>query len=149
MTMFADCREKFMKNAYPSGTMFQKNEDIPKDEINPYWEGNLKGEGKAYVAGYDMCVEAVLKNFAANAAINEKMIDAFGMNFANRVDESVLADERFLDDIPEDEQAKWTKETLLMKVVQDILLDDAESYRDELVTSILEDDAVEKDDSHD
>ena len=90
-----------------------------------------------------------MKNFAANAAINEKMIDAFGMNFANRVDESVLADERFLDDIPEDEQAKWTKETLLMKVVQDILLDGAESYRDELVTSILEDDAVEKDDSHD
>ena len=49
MTMFADCREKFSRDAYPYGTQFQKHEDIPKDEINPYWDGHLKGKDRAYI----------------------------------------------------------------------------------------------------
>jgi len=41
--IYPDCRKKLTKDAYPYGMQFRKKEDIPPDEISPYWDGHLKG----------------------------------------------------------------------------------------------------------
>lgn len=39
--IYPDCRKKLTKDAYPYGMQFRKKEDIPPDEISPYWDGHL------------------------------------------------------------------------------------------------------------
>ena len=139
MSLFADCREKYTKDAYPFGTYTRKNEDIPKDEISPYWDGNLKGSGKHYVDGYDYCVET-FKNAFANIMDVDEVIDDTG--FLKNVDEDVINDDRPAEDFPIDEMEKWSKETKIMKLLKDCILEYTEIERNELVTAILEDDAA-------
>ena len=62
--IFADCRKKYTKDAYPNGTQIRRSADIPEDEINPYWEGNLDKTGKDFVGGYDCAVQEVEAFFA-------------------------------------------------------------------------------------
>ena len=141
MTMFADCREKYTKDAYPFGMYARKNEEIPKDEINPYWDGNLKGAGKHYVDGYDYGIETA-KNFFSDIMDYDELIDQTG--FLKNVDEDVINDDRPADDFPIDEADKWSTETKIMKMLKDYMLELAEVERNELVTTIIENDDEEE-----
>lgn len=139
MTMFADCREKFSRDAYPYGTQFQKHEDIPKDEINPYWDGHLKGEDRAYINGYDNGSEDNINDFFSNFLAYECELDnAFGTHLFRKVDESVLEDERDITEFSEEERAEWSKETLILKTLKDCMLDNAEATRNEIVTALID-----------
>jgi len=139
MTMFADCREKFSRDAYPYGTQFQKHEDIPKDEINPYWDGHLKGKDRAYINGYDDATKDGINGFFSNFLAYEYELDnAFGTNLFRNVDESVLEDERDISEFSEEERAEWSKETLILKTLKDCMLDNAEATRNEIVTALID-----------
>jgi hypothetical protein len=137
--MFADCREKFSRDAYPYGTQFQKHEDIPKDEINPYWDGHLKGKDRAYINGYDDATKDGINGFFSNFLAYEYELDnAFGTNLFRNVDESVLEDERDISEFSEEERAEWSKETLILKTLKDCMLDNAEATRNEIVTALID-----------
>lgn len=139
MTMFADCREKFSRDAYPYGTQFQKHEDIPKDEINPYWDGHLKGKDRAYINGYDDATKDGINGFFSNFLAYEYELDnAFGTHLFRNVDESVLKDERDISEFSEEERAEWSKETLILKTLKDCMLDNAEATRNEIVTALID-----------
>lgn len=139
MSLFADCREKYTKQAYPFGTQFQKNEDIPKDEINPYWERHLKGNKKAFIDGYDTCVEDAVEGYFANLFSDGNLIHILGTQVMSNIDQDVLDDERSIDEFPLEEQEEWGKETLFLKAVKDGILQEAEMNRNEMVTAFLDD----------
>ena len=141
MSLFADCREKFTKDAYPFGTYTRKNEDIPADEINPYWDGNLKGSGKYYVDGYDYCIETI-KNAFANLMDFGSVENVIGELAMGKIDMDVINDERDAIEFQANEKKAWSKETWIMKTMKDSLLEYMEGNRNELVTAILEDDTV-------
>lgn len=129
-----------MKDAYPCGTQFRKNSEIPADEINPYWDGHLKGVDKAYVQGYDDCIEDNIGGFFDNLMVYEGELErAFDTkDIFRKVDDNVLSDERSADEFPEDERDGWTRETAILKTIKDCMLHYAEMNRDENITGIIE-----------
>ena len=67
MTMIANCREKYTKDAYPYGFRH-----VDKYEINPYWEGQLKGDNQKEIFGYDHGTDTALNAFC-NAEIGDML----------------------------------------------------------------------------
>lgn len=140
MSLFADCREKYTRDAYPYGTQFRKSKDIPKDEISPYWDGRLKGADKVYVSGYDDCAEDNIKGFFDNLMTYEgELEDAFGeTEIYHKVDDNVLEDDRSAGEFPDDERESWTPETRILKTLKDCMLHYYEMSRNENITAIID-----------
>lgn len=46
-----DCRQKYARDAYPYGSQFRRREDFAEDELNPYWDQQVKGEAGGIPAG--------------------------------------------------------------------------------------------------
>ena len=72
----------------------------------------------------------------------DELIDQTG--FLKNVDEDVINDDRPADDFPIDEADKWSTETKIMKMLKDYMLELAEVERNELVTTIIENDDEEE-----
>ena len=146
MTMFANCREKFTKKTYPMGTQFRKNEDIPEDEINPYWEGNLKGEDKAEVYGYDFAADTA-DNFFANLDVNDFLAKYLTQEELLQVSE--IAGEMMQDEEEINEEKFREKTAECSRIVKAILAlrldlaDWLEMERDQFITSLLDNQSCE------
>lgn len=130
MTMIGNCREKFKKDAYPYG------DRVPQDEINPYWEGNLKGENRENIQGYDWAIGDIDRFFECN--IDEVMSEYLGAYAAGQIDMAVMNDQRTIDEFSEEEIAKMSKETYLLKAIHSELNIFMEDTRDEIITGLLD-----------
>lgn len=136
MTILANCREKFMKDAYPHGTRFQRSSEFEEGEINPYWEGNLKGANKATIQGYDWA-RIEIDSFFENS-IDELMSERLGEYLANKIDMEVMIDQRPIDEFSEEEIAKMSKETYLLKAIHSELNKMIEVTRNEMITALID-----------
>lgn len=137
MTMIANCRAKFTKDAYPSGgTRFRRADEIPEDEINPYWEGNLKGDSVEDIKGYDWAVYEVAHFFEED--IDEIADEYLGSYTASKIDGDVLSDEQDIDNYTYGEIRGMSRETYLLKLVYSKLRDVLEMARNEHITTCIE-----------
>ena len=112
--IYPDCRKKLTKDAYPYGMQFRKKEDIPPDEISPYWDGHLD-EVDCF---FDML--EVYEDFLEN------------------VDSNALEDDRLITDIPEEARKAWSRPTLVLKTIHDLLFDYLEASRNGLVVGLID-----------
>lgn len=136
MTMFPNCRAKYTKDAYPGGgAPFRRAADIPKDEVNPYWEKNLSKENKQMLNGFDCAMEEVGSFFSD---IGVTIWEYMGMYDRNQVDDEVMCDERHIEDFDDAEVAKMSKQTYVLKVLQSELIMQLESTRDMLITGLID-----------
>ena len=142
MTMFADCREKYTKNAYPYGTKFRKQADIPDDEINPYWNGNSKGEDKAEIRGYDWAVDQT-DNFFNNTECGEEL-EEYLTNEEKRILREINSKITTMDNEGETPKLEDVVTESTPRVVKAILAtrydlcDWLERERDMVITSLIE-----------
>lgn len=145
MTMFADCREKFMKDAYPyGGPKGRENTDNLEGEINPYWDGNLNDDNKYCVFGFDTAAEMADGTFANDLSSyiddywEEYFEERFGKLDKLNIDDDVLGERKCIDDYTEEEISKWSKATALLMIAKEVLLDTLEMERNELVTGLID-----------
>ncbi len=137
MSMFPNCRAKYTKDAYPGGgAIFRRAEDIPEDEINSYWEGNLGKQGKRIVGGYDAAMDEV-DMFFKN--ISETIYQCVGEYDSSQVDDAVMCDERWIDEYDDNEISKMTRQTYILKTLQSELLMKLECYRNVMITTLIDD----------
>lgn len=136
MTMIADCREKYTKDAYPYGTQYRKPEEIPEDEINPYWEGKLNKENEEVVRGYDWAVEE-LDTFL-EGSIDVAMRDYIGAHSSLQIDMGIMNDQRNISEFSRDEIKQMSKETYLLKAMHSEISNRLECVRNEMITSFIE-----------
>ena len=132
MTMFANCREKLRKDAYP----FHKGAD---DEPNPYWEGNLNDSNKDVIRyGFDIAAHEADTYFynlevgALGSYLSSDELNIIAKYMAERED-----DEPIPDDAPR-----------LVKIIMAIregLADWLEMERNQYITSLLDDQAAAED----
>lgn len=141
MTMFADCRQKFTKDAYPFGTRFRKSKDISADEINPYWEGNLNEENKSRIRCFDWGA-AEADNFFSNLCNGDTVIDYLAKDEAEKAEEicgTISAALRDDEDFDFDELVKDCPR--IVKVIAAIQVDLArwvEMERNQIITSMID-----------
>lgn len=140
MTMFANCREKYTRDAYPAGTPFRSVSEISENEINPYWDGHLKGEDKELVRGYDWAVKDI--NACFNG-ITEALEEYLGIRAAV-IDEKVVVDDDRLQDYDSQAIAHMNIETFIVKAMKEIVADYTECNRNGIVTGLI--DAMPDDD---
>ena len=133
--MTVDCREKYASKAYPWG--FRR----PKDELNPYWEGNLDEKGKKFIQAYDCAVEDMDNFFEHNTFF--KLRGYLGDYGITRIDKNVMADQRPIDNFSTEEIAKMSMETYLLKAVHTALGIVLESTRNHMIVGFLDDPAEE------
>lgn len=138
MTMYPNCREKYTKDAYPIGMRFRKYDDIPENEINPYWEENLEGANKTYVEGYDKAVEEVMNILCNKDFLAEQTEEYFGRYLELRLDEAIVNSKDDLSQYSCDAIRDMNTETLAVKVLQCAILDWLETVRDEMVTALID-----------
>lgn len=136
MTILAKCREKFMKDAYPCGTIYQRPSEFKEGALNPYWEGNLNKENKEHINGYDCAVYEVQKFFEEN--IDEVIEEYLGAYTASRIDKDVIAEADNLSKLTLGEIAEMSKETYLLKAIYNELRQVLEYIRDEDITTLIE-----------
>ena len=137
MTMMANCRAKFTKDAYlGSGTRFHRADEIPEDEINPYWEGNLVKENRGLIEGYDSAVDEIVRFFEED--IDEFIEEYLGIYTASKIDKDVLSNDCDIDNYSYGEIAKMSKETYLLKVIYCKLMGELERMRNEHITVCIE-----------
>lgn len=136
MTMIPDCRKKYIKDAYPYGTRFRSSSEFEEREINPYWEGHLKGADKDLVGGYDWAVETIERCFVNRA--EDVVRKCLGRHAGSQVDIEVLVSKRDIDEYSEEEIASMSRETYLLKSIYSDLLDEMEVFRNEMITSFLD-----------
>ena len=133
--MTVDCREKYASKAYPWG--FRR----PKDELNPYWEGNLDEKGKKFIQAYDCAVEDVNSFFEHNTFLYlRKYLGDYGVT---RIDEDVMADQRSINEFSIEEIGKMNQETYLVKTIHSALGAVLESTRNHMIVGFLDDPAEE------
>lgn len=136
MTMFPNCRAKYTKDAYPGGgAPFRRAEDIPKDEVNPYWEDNLSKRNRQIISGYDCAMEEVAIFFSD---ITATICEYIGVYDRNQIDDDVMCDERHIEDFDDAEIIKMSKQTYVLKVLQSELIMQLESTRDMLITGLID-----------
>lgn len=131
--MTVDCREKYACKAYPWG--FRR----PKDELNPYWEGNLDEKSKKFIQAYDCAVEDMDNFFEHNTFFG--LCKYIGDYSAAKIDEDVMADQRPIDKFSSEEIAKMSKETYLLKTVHTALSRVLENTRNHMIIGFLDDPA--------
>ncbi len=136
MTMIPDCRKKYIKDAYPYGTRFRSSSEFEEGEINPYWEGHLKGADKELVRGYDWAVENIGSYFADS--IEDTVWKCLGRHAESQLDTSVLVSKRRIDEYSEEEISGMSRETYLLKSIHSDLLKEMEAFRNEMITSFLD-----------
>lgn len=136
MTILANCREKFMKDAYPCGTIYQRPSEFEEGEFNPYWEGNLNKENKEHINGYDCAVYEVQKFF--EEYIDEIIEQYLGAYTASRIDKDAIAETDNLSKLTYGEIAGMSKETYFLKVIYNELRQTLEFIRDEDITALIE-----------
>lgn len=141
MTMFADCRQKYTKDAYPYGTQFRKNKDIPADEINPYWEGNLNKENKDTIVGYDMGV-AEADNFFPNLCNGDTVMEYLTKEEAEKAEVVCGTISAALQDDEDFDFEELTKDCpRIVKAIAAIQVELAkwvEMERDQFITSLID-----------
>lgn len=104
-----------------------------RNEPNPYYEGNLNAENKQIKNGYDFACNSI-KSFFSNISIYEDALQEF-FNTEN-IDEEVLT--ASWEDLNEEEIEGLSSETAICLCIKDCLLHYMEINRNELVTSLLE-----------
>lgn len=136
MTMFPNCREKYTKDAYPhGGTIFRRAEDIPEDEINAYWEGNVDKKYIPVLRGYDDAVDEV-DHFFSN--ISDVIYERFGEYEGNKVDDAIMCEDRPISDYDDGEISKMSKQTYILKLLHTEVAARLESYRNMMITSMID-----------
>lgn len=141
MSMFPDCRQQYTRDAYRhyGGDRFRKMQDIPPDEVSPYWQGHLKGENRQRTAGYDYCAEQVKLFFSNTDVYEEELGEALGdRKFWDKLDPDVIEDERSINEFTLEERKTWSRPTLIFKTIQDCMLDFIEMTRNESIVAMLD-----------
>lgn len=136
MSLFANCREKYLKDAYPLGTINRKSSEINEKELNPYWEGNLYGQDKDFLNGYDYAAYQNINDFFGNLDIYyEKFLAIFTSRELNSIDmDSVNKAE----ELTENDMSDLNASTLLFIILKRAILEYQEMRRNELITSMIE-----------
>ncbi len=145
MSYIPNCRPKYKREAGPFP--YIKTEDIPKDEINPYWYGLLQGRDKEFVTGFDFNTGEALNNLFDNLEVYEEELMSLGIN-VNDIDTEIVNGSYDEDD--EFRPCKWyneyshrdlcsmNKATRLMLFIKYMINDYVEMERDNLITSLIE-----------
>ena len=156
--LFPNCREKYTKKAFPCGMRFRKLSDIPDDEINPYWDKNLKGARRTFIDGYDEAVLLATEKMFSYYEDDLKDVlyenigvdgdeESFDEEFAKlNIDFDVLADEKSIYDYSFEEKQKWSVTTALLMALKLIMVENLECERNEMVTFMIENQESEEQD---
>ena len=140
MIMFANCREKYTRDAYPAGTPFRSASEIPENEINPYWDGHLKGEDRELIRGYDWAVNDI------NACFNDVTValeEYLGIRAA-AIDEKVIESDERLKEYDSQAINRINIETFIIKAMKEIVADYTEYNRNGIIAGLI--DAMPDDD---
>lgn len=136
MTMFADCREKLCKDAYP----FHKGAD---DEPNPYWQGNLNKSNKNIIfLGFDVAADKAA-NFFHNLEIGA-LADYIPADELNILLDYIDKQE---DDAPIPDDAPCLVKIIM--AIKEGLTDWLEMERDQYITSLLDKQYADDDEARD
>lgn len=138
MSYIPNCREKYAKDVYAN--YFNLNKDIPDGEINAYWDGNLKGEDKAFINGFDYCVDDAINNLFNNLDVFESEFEEVGID-VNEIDSDIVNGDMECKWYPyyaEEELEKMNSSTRIMLLIKYVLNLNTETNRNMLVTSMIE-----------
>ncbi len=152
MSYIPNCRPKFAKDA--GSTPYRKAEDIPADEINPYYYGLLNGDNAEFLKGFDWNTANAVNKLFDNLDVYWREFEHAGLNVDEidfTVDGSIECPNANLPDCGNSEESKWFSEyseeelskmsqsTKVMLLMKEILNDYIEKERDILVTSMIDD----------
>ena len=109
--------------------------DCREDEN--YNEKYLSEHDSLEIVGYDECVEDVIDNFFYNTVLFADEFEYAGLDMTKLGD---IDFDKDISEYDEDEIANMSKEELIVRIFHDALIYYAESHRDEIITSMLDND---------
>ena len=90
------------------------------------------------MAGYDLCVDEADCFFDMLEVYEDELSAVLGEDFLENVDSNALEDDRLITDIPEETRKAWSRPTLVLKTIHDLLFDYLEASRNGLVVGLID-----------
>lgn len=113
-------------------------------ELNAYRDSYLDKNDKEFIAGFDWCIEHVIKPFFCNINIYDKelkSISYFSEEVFSDIDNEIIVNNKTIlgNDYTEEELKKMNDKTKFFKILKECMEHWTEVERDELVVSMLDD----------
>ncbi len=113
-------------------------------ELSAYRDSYLNNNDKEFMAGFDWCIDHVIKPFFCNINIYDKelkSISYFSKEIFSDIDNEMIVDERTIlnNDYSNEELSKMNDKTKFFKVLKECMEHWIDVERDELVVSMLDD----------
>lgn len=113
-----------------------KEQYLSDGSENAYWEGNLSNSDQNYIAGFDFAFDHMKEQFMDTDAMDLEHINVDTEAVANIAEGEECTDEDLRD---------FNPETLAVLGIRESLIEALDSWRNELIVSMIENSESEKD----